>query len=36
MKKAVEKLSDEDILDISAYITSLPAAPPVAMANKMQ
>ena len=36
MKKAVEKLTDDDILDISAYLTSLPAAPPLTMANKMQ
>jgi len=34
MQKAVEKLTDDDILDICAYLTSRPAAPPVA--QKMQ
>ena len=36
MQKAVEKLTDDDILNISAYVTSLPAAPPLALAKKMQ
>ena len=34
MTKVVEKLTDEDILDISAYLTSRPAAPPLALAKK--
>ena len=36
MQKAVEKLTDEDILDICAYLTSRPAAPPLALAKKTQ
>ncbi len=34
MQKAVEKLTDDDIVAIVAYITSRPAAPPLAMTAK--
>ena len=36
MQKAVEKLTDDDIIAIVAYITSRPAAPPLTMTSKMQ